>query len=358
MKIIIFAGGTGKRFWPASRKKSPKQFLPIISNKPLIKIKYEYLRLGFKPEDIFVSTGIQYKKEVTKILDELPKDNFIFEPEMRDTGAAVTLAISYVSKKFPKEVISTQWSDHLIKKPKVFIKALKETEKYILKDRAKYILIGVPARFPSPHRGYIKVRNELEKINKDISLRKFIAFKEKPDLELAKEYIKSKNYAWNPGYWSMKGIDYLNIVKKTAPDIYNVCQEIVNNNFSEDSLDKFKTLEKIAADYIFAEHLKLKDTLVTLSDMGWSDVGEWIAFKEAFESNNNSNVSIGNTFDYNSSDTLIYNQEKEKLVATIGLKGFVVVNTKDVLAIFHKDDNTKIKEFLNKLEENDLSKYL
>ncbi len=358
MKIIIFAGGTGKRFWPASRKSSPKQFLPIINNSPLIKIKYEYLRLGFKPEDIFVSTGIQYKKEVTTILNELPEQNFIFEPEMRDTGPAVTLAISYVSKRFPTEVISTQWSDHLIKKPKVFIKALRESEKYILNNRAKYILIGVPARFPSPHRGYIKFGNEIEKINKDISLKKFIAFKEKPDLELAKVYIKSKNYAWNPGYWSMKGVDYLNIVKKSSPEIYNVCQEIVNSEFNINSLNKFKTLEKIAADYIFAENLKVKDTLVTLSDMGWSDVGEWIAFKEAFESSNNSNVSIGNSFDYESHDTLIYNQENEKLIATIGLKGFVVVNTKDVLAIFHKDDNTKIKEFLNKLEENDLSKYL
>src|SRR5690554_1234023 len=114
MKIILFAGGTGKRFWPVSRVKSPKQFLAIIEDKPLLRIRYDLLREAFPASDIFVSLGQQYRHEVEQIIPELPKENIIAEPMMRDTGPAVGLAIAYVTKMFPDEVIMTQWTDHHI----------------------------------------------------------------------------------------------------------------------------------------------------------------------------------------------------------------------------------------------------
>lgn len=173
MKIILFAGGTGKRFWPVSRKKSPKQFLPIVNDKPLIRLRFETLILGFNPEDIFISTGVQYEKEVKEILPELPERNFILEPEMRDTGPAVSLAVAYVTKLYPNEVLSIQWTDHLIKKPEVFIDALKQSEKSIQSDN-KVALVTVPARFPSPHLGYINFGNKLQDlIPGELSLVKF-----------------------------------------------------------------------------------------------------------------------------------------------------------------------------------------
>ncbi|WKZ29925.1 MAG: sugar phosphate nucleotidyltransferase [Candidatus Dojkabacteria bacterium] len=352
MKIILFAGGTGKRFWPVSRVKSPKQFLAIIEDKPLLRIRYDLLREAFPASDIFVSLGQQYRHEVEQIIPELPKENIIAEPMMRDTGPAVGLAIAYVTKMFPDEVIMTQWTDHHIKDPIAFITAIKKAEE-VVKQEKKTVFLAVPARFPSPHRGYIHFGKVLDsQYGGQIKLAEFERFVEKPTMEVAKEYIAAGTYGWNPGYWAAFGQDFLKGYKDSAREIYDVVTEMVESDFSEESCEKFSKLEKISADYAYAEYLKPEDARVLLADIGWSDIGEWIALKETLESSPESNVAIGPAKDMGSEDTLIYNTEADKLVVTIGLKGFVVVNTKDVVAIFHKNDNTKLKEFLAQLEKD------
>lgn len=357
MKIIIFAGGTGKRFWPASRKKSPKQFQSVVDDQPLIKLKYNYLRLGFEAKDIFVSTGIQYKNEIETTLNEIPKENFIYEPAMIDTGGAVALATAYVKSKHPDEIISVQWSDHYIKNPDAFAYALAEGEKYA-KSENKTIVVGVPARYPSPNRGYIKFGKELSKISENAILCDFKKFVEKPTVEVAQEYIASKDYAWNPGYFISHPNNILAKYEKFAPEIYKTITEIAENNFSDEALQKYAGLPKIAFDYIFAENLTEDEALVLNVEMGWNDVGEWVSLKEALENSPDENVIKGNVVDMGSKNTLIYNYQDKKLVSTINLKDMVVVNTEDVIAIFHKDDNGALKEYLKQLEEKGYTDYL
>ncbi|OGC51880.1 hypothetical protein A2982_02550 [candidate division WWE3 bacterium RIFCSPLOWO2_01_FULL_39_13] len=359
MKNIIFAGGTGKRFWPASRKNSPKQFQNIVGSKPLIKLKYDYLRLGFKPEDIFVSTGIQYKKEVEEILKELPQSHFIYEPEMRDTGPAVALAVAYVKKHFPNEVVSTQWADHYIKHPKIFIESLKEAEK-IVKSENKTIIIGVKPTFPSPHRGHIKFGKKIKNLNgsdKNV-LCEFIRFVEKPALEVARQYIRAGDYSWNTGYFISTPDLILDKYKKFARTTYGIIKKIYDSDFSAKSLAEFGKANKISFDYAFAENLNPSEAYTINSGMGWYDVGEWISLKEALQHSDSDVVTHGEVIDSNSENCLVYNYEPKKLVATIQLKDMIVVNTRDVIAVFHKDDNPKLKEFLKKLEKKGKSQYL
>lgn len=357
MKIIIFAGGTGKRFWPVSRKNSPKQFLPIVGNKALVRLRYDILLKGFDPKDIYLSTGKIYENEIKEIIPELPAENLILESEMRDTGPAVTLAVTYVQSKFPDEVISIQWSDHLIKDEETFITALNESEQ-VVKEQDKIVFITVPARFPSPHRGYINFDEKIKKINDKIIFKKFIKFVEKPTKEVAVDYIKSGKYGWNPGYWTLKGSTYLEITSRKHSQYVDICKEIVDSGMDSEVMKKFVTLEKISADYAFAEFVESDEAVALLTDVGWSDVGEWIAFKEALEESSEANVEKGNVYNFGSKDTLVYNTEEGKIITTIGLDGMIVVNTPDVIAVFHKDDNTKIKEFLKKFEEDGFGRYL
>lgn len=358
MKIIIFAGGSGKRFWPSSRKNAPKQFLNVTGDKPLVRVAFERLLTGFSSNDIFLSTGRKFEKEVKQIFPDLPEGNIIFEPDMRDTGPAVTLAVSYVAAKFPDEIIATIWSDHIIKDVPTFIENLKEGEA-LAKETGKMLFITVPARFASVHRGYIQFGEEFKQLNNpNIKCLAFKQFEEKPSQEVADQYLRSKKYGWNPGYWIFKGENYLKKVSETNNEIYSVCKEVVENNFSQESIAKFSKLEKIAADYIFAEKVFASEALVLLTEMGWSDVGEWIALKEALAEKPEDNVIKGNVMDMGSNDSILYNYEDDKLLATIGLEGFVVVNTKDVIAIFKKEDNAKLKDYLKKFEGNDLEKYL
>lgn len=359
MKIIIFAGGTGKRFWPLSRSNTPKQFLEILGEKPMVRMTVDRLQTEFSINDIFLSTGKKYTDEVKVMLPDLPAENYIFEPEMRDTGPAVTLAVSYVTKLFPNEVLACIWSDHLIKDVPTFVQALKEGEN-LVKEKNKIVFVTVPARFASPHRGYIHFGEEIARsTNEHIKICDFKQFEEKPNEERAQGFIEDGHFGWNPGYWIFKGENYLNKVKDTAPQTYEVCKRIVDSNFDEATIQEFIGLERISADYIFAEKVFASEAAVVFAEFGWSDIGEWISLKEALQESNEANVIKGNIIDLGSKDTLIHNYEESKLVATIGLEGYVVVNTPDVVAIFPKSNNMKLKELLKQFEDNpELAKYL
>jgi mannose-1-phosphate guanylyltransferase len=353
MKIIIFAGGTGKRFWPASRKSAPKQFMGVVNDKPLLRERIDILLEKYKPEDLFVSSGVQYKNELYEMLSDLPKENIILEPEMRDNGAAVTLAVTYVNSKFPEEVICTQWSDHLIKNPEVFHQAIEKAALEAHKQH-KVVFITSPARFPSPFRGYVHFKKENIETGSFGELKPFIGFVEKPSVEVAEKYIESGEYGWNPGYMAFPGKLLLDTVSIDHPAFTRITKAIVDSNFSEESLKQYSELEKIAIDYIFHEKLSAENGLVIYSDFGWSDIGEWMSLKEALEDHEEDLITKGLVKDLGSKDSLIYNYEDGKLVATIGLEGFIVVNTKDVVAIFPKKDNPKLKEFLKGLETEGL----
>jgi mannose-1-phosphate guanylyltransferase len=358
MKIILFAGGSGKRFWPRSRKNAPKQFLNVNGDKPLVREAFERVLKGFPAKDIFLSTGKKFEGEIKQIIPELPAENLILEPDMRDTGPAVTLGVSFVHAKFPDEVIAALWSDHIVKDVDTFVDSLKEAEK-LVKETGKIVFLTVPARFASVHRGYIQFNGEFKKLDHpNIQCLKFKQFEEKPSQEVAEHYVRTKRYGWNPGYWVFDGDSFLKKISQTANECFSVCQEVVKSNFSAGSTAKFSKLEKISADYTFAEKVYPDEALVLLTEMGWSDVGEWIALKEALSEHPEDNVIKGNVMDMDSKDSIIHNYEDGKLLATIGLDGFVVVNTKDVVAIFKKEDNAKLKEYLKKFEGTKLEQYL
>src|SRR5947209_4889710 len=124
MRIIVFAGGVGTRLWPLSRKNSPKQFGKIIGDKSTLQEAVYRLQPTFSPSDIYVATGKRYKDIVIEQLPELPKENFIFEPEMRDVGPAIGLATVLLEKRNPDEPIAIVWSDHLVKNIGMFQKTL------------------------------------------------------------------------------------------------------------------------------------------------------------------------------------------------------------------------------------------
>lgn len=358
MKIIIFAGGSGKRFWPASRKSNPKQFQDVIENKPLIKLKYEYLRLGFKPEDIYLSTGIEYKNEVEHILSELPKENFIYEPSMRDTGPAVLFATEYIYRKFGDVIISLQWADHYIKNPGVFINMLMVGESVVAESN-KSIVVGVPARFATQNRGYIKNGTHIKTFSEACNtiLADFEKFVEKPTIDIAKEYVKSGDYTWNTGYFITKPSLVFEKYKQHSPITFATVKELYDSNSAENK-SKFESLEKISFDYIFAENLDSSDAFVLISEMGWSDVGEWVTLKEALQKEDKDVVIKGNVLDLNSTDSLIYNYDDTKMVSTFDLNGLVIVNTKDAVAIFPKEKSYELKQYIKMLEEKGLQKYL
>src|SRR5258708_6484071 len=163
MRIIIFAGGVGSRLWPLSRKNSPKQFGKIIGEKSTLQKAISRLQPTFKSSDIYIATGKRYRNIVKEQLPEIPAENFIFEPEMRDVGPAIGLTTTLLGKKDLDEPIAIIWSDHLVKHVEKFQKILSAAENAIRNKKSDFIFIAQKPRFANQNIGWIQCGEELKK---------------------------------------------------------------------------------------------------------------------------------------------------------------------------------------------------
>ena len=354
MKICVFCGGSGTRMWPVSRKRNPKQFQPILGNKSLFQATITRLTKGFDIRDIYVVTGKEYKEIVKKQMPNLPSSNLIIEPEMRDTLAAVGYAAAYLKKKFPNEVMAAIWgADHIVKNEKKFITALKLAEK--LAEREKIIVkVDVRPTFPSVHLGYVQIGRQLG-TNSGFKIYEFIKHVEKPDFKTARKYLNSKKYLWNTGYlvWNLTTI--MKLYEKHVPEVYRILK---GSNLDKEISKKYSKIPKTSIDYALFEKLSKNDQIVIDADLGWSDIGAWNILRNELPKNKDNNVISGQHIGLDTKDSLIYNFDKNKIIATIGLQNMIVVDTKDGLLICPADRVQDIKKIIEKLKKERKVKYL
>lgn len=352
MKIVIFAGGVGSRLWPLSRKNTPKQFGNIVGDKSMLQIAVSKLFPDFTWDDIYISTGKDYKDVVKTQLPDLPEDHVIVEPEMRDVGPAVGLVIANFVKEDPNEPLVLLWgSDHLVKKEDVFRQALKVGEGLVREDSNRMIFVGQKPRFASQNLGYIAFGEEIRQED-GIPVNEFLGFKYRPDAELASKFFTDGQHCWNLGYFVTTPIFLWGLFEKFVPDLFGQLKKIsdaVGTPEYERVLGEiYPQVEKIHFDNAILEKMDKKDGLVLSVDIGWSDVGAWEALKEALSESEDENVTKGNVELVDSKDNLVFNYNGQ-LVVGIDLEKMLVVSTEDVLLVCPKDSVPKIKKYVESL---------
>ncbi len=351
MKVVIFAGGVGTRLWPLSRKHTPKQFEKIVGDRSTLQLAVERLYPAFKPSDIYVSTGENYKKIIQKQLPEIPRENFIFEPEQRDVGPAVATALAIVGKNSPQEPVAIVWSDHFVKKERRFREVLSFSEKLVSKNPDRLVFIGQRARFANQNLGWLEFGDQVDSIRgtKVFSFKRLIY---RPTLGEAQKYLESDRYAWNPGYFVTTPKFILDSYKKLAPSIWRGVIKIQasfgKDNFNSVMRQEYPKLEKISFDNAILEKLPTDNVLVIAADLGWSDVGAWEALKEALQIKSTENVERGKVLLTDSKDNLVFNFT-DQLAVGIDLEGMIVINTDDVVLICHKNSIPKVKKLVESL---------
>lgn len=352
MKVIIFAGGVGTRLWPLSRKNTPKQFEKIIGDKSTLQLAFERLTPDFKPEDIYISTGKKYEETVRNHLPQIPPENFIFEPEMRDVGPAVGVAMGIVGKENPNSPVAIIWSDHFMKKERRFREVLNFAKDLVEKNTDSLIFIGQRARFANQNLGWIEFGDEVSEV-RGTKIFKFKKLIYRPSLEDAEKFLESQTYAWNPGYFVTTPKFLLSQYKKFSPKLWEgivrIQESLGTNEYEKVLNETYPTFEKISFDNAILEKIDSKYVFVIAADLGWSDVGAWEALKEALSEKSDENVTRGKILLEESTDNLIFNYT-DQLVVGIDLSKMIIINTDDVLLVCSKDSVPKIKKLVESLK--------
>jgi len=346
MKIIIFAGGVGTRLWPLSRENSPKQFDKMFFGKSTLQLAIERVAPAFGISNIFIQTLEKYKPVVMEQIPELPPENIIIEPDRRNLGPAVCLSMIKLNSLGYDGAVSLLWADHLMDKVGEFVSALRAGNNLIEKKSNRFIFLAERPRFANNNLGWIKVGEEIGSSD-GCNFYEFKGWKYKPSVEECDHMYRSGEFFWNPGYFITSIKFLIETYQKLAPDIFRF---VSSGHYSQ--------AESIHFDKAIIEKVDLSDAIVIKTNMGWSDPGTLYALKEALEETKHANVTSGLVSIMETSDCLIYNIEDKKLVATIGLKGMVIVNTTDALIVVPKDDVIKITKLINQLKEEGRQKYL
>lgn len=352
------AGGKGTRLWPLSREEKPKQFQKLVSENTLLQETFLRLKEKVSIDDIYISTNEKYTEEVREELPEISKKNIIGEPASRDTASCIALACAVIGKKFPKDILAVLPSDHLIKKGKNLISALKIAEDFLKKFPEYLLTLGVIPTSPETGFGYIQKDRVLfqDKENSIYTVKRFV---EKPDLRSAQKFISIKEYFWNAGIYVGMIENLIEQFKNYIPDTYrriNKIQEVVGtNNFNDVLKKEYCKMDKISFDYGISENVKKLGVIPV--DLGWSDIGSWSALKKALIKKDYKHLIKAEHLDVGSKDLLVFGSPK-KLIATVGLKGLIIVDTPDVILICDKSQSQDVRKIVKMLEKTNGKKHL
>ncbi len=360
MRIVIFAGGSGRRLWPISRQSSPKQFEPIVGEASTLQLAAGRVAPLYGHENIYVATNERYGEIVSRQLPDLPPGNIIFEPARRDLGPAVGLAMAHLARGNEDEPVAILWSDNYIENVPAFTGLLAVAERLINDSRAEIIFMGETPRFPNENLGWIGIGPQAGSVG-DTPYYDFESLTYRPPLELCRRIFEQGTHVWNTGFFVTTPAYVRRVYRRFSPDMWRQLAEVeraIGTPDYEATLARvYPGMEAVSFDDAILTHLDPRDALVLHSEMGWSDPGTLYALKEAINPDPGSNVTKGKVIDTASEDSLIYNYEPGKLVVAIGLEGMIVVNTDNAILVVHKDKIPLVKKVIDDLQDTDLESY-
>lgn len=340
VKIMILAGGSGTRLWPLSRHAYPKQFLKMFDGESLLQKAIHRALALTKGDDILIISNkayeFQVKNHVRNVAPEVLQ-NIVLEPEPRNTAPAIALGMTYIRERMngnPDEMILVMPSDHLIDPLPVFRSAVLNAEKAA--GIGMLVTFGIkPGR---PETGYGYVQRSEERVGETWRVKRFV---EKPDLKTAETYLKSEDYLWNSGMFAFTMATMSAAFEVFMPELADSMGKGL-----ETFLLSFGNLPAGSIDYGVME--KSDNVVVVPADFQWSDVGSWDSFYDVLGKDAASNVVSGNVLPVDTENCLILGGKR--LIATVGLKNLLVVETADAVLIAGKGETQKVKTIVETLK--------
>lgn len=349
---VILAGGVGKRFWPLSRKKHPKQLLDIVGSKSMVNLTIDRLLRLSDLNHIYILTNREQAKMILAQNTKLKEENFIIEPSGKSTAPAIGLAAYHLLHKDPKAIMGLFPADHLITDIDNFTQSV-ESAIEAAKAQDSLFTFGIKPNYPATGYGYIQVDKDIEYTATTLPYNTQIfnskTFAEKPDANTAKLFLKSGEFFWNSGMFIWQAQAIINKIARFLPETGSILKEI-GDSIGTDKYErvinkKWKLIKAISIDYGVLE--QSSRIYVVKADFDWNDVGSWDTVYKIEDKDKSKNVFRSKGLLLRSSGNYIYS--KNLKIFALGVKNLVVVESEGSLLILPRSESENIKEIVDSL---------
>lgn len=339
--LIIMAGGVGSRFWPMSTPEMPKQFIDVLGiGKSMLQMTVERFMGVIPIENVWVVTSKKYKDIVSEQIPGIQSEQILLEPCMRNTAPCIAYVTYKIKKRYSEANLVFSPADHIVLDLERFKNVIRESLKFTEKSDA-IVTLGMQPNRPETGYGYIKG------IPSSDTILKVEAFKEKPNLEVAKEYIADGSYYWNAGIFIWNVETVISEFKALVPDLaskFSSLTDVYYTSAEQEVINReFPDCNAISIDYAVME--KSRDTYVYPASFGWSDLGTWGSLYSHLSKDLDGNAIVGNAVTMVDSKNCIVHTPEERKVIIQGLDNYIVAESKDTLLICKMEDEQQIKEW-------------
>lgn len=342
LHVCIMAGGSGERFWPLSRKTTPKHLLKLFSDHTLVEETVLRVATLVPPERILILTNQAQLENTRANVPSLPPERIVAEPAKRDTAPACALGTAIARAADPNAVVVLLPADHIIKDAATFARQLREAAE-AAETTGALVTFGIRPTFPATGFGYLKLGEPLERTGATTSFYRVESFVEKPDLDTAKHYLAQGDYAWNGGMFAWKADTFLKEARRHAPALATFIEGFPTDTAAQGAYLKehFPELPKISVDYAIMEKAE-EDVICARAAFDWDDVGTWTALPTHLGEDEHGNTKRGSVVVHDARNNIVFGDKR--LVALCGVENLVVVETADAILVCTREAAEHIKK--------------
>jgi mannose-1-phosphate guanylyltransferase len=359
LHAIVMAGGSGTRFWPASRAGLPKQLLPLAGDRTLLEDTVARLDGLAPPDRTMIVTSARLLDAVRRQAPQLPEAGLVGEPCKRDTAPCIGLAALLVSRHDPDATMAVMPSDHVIRPAADFRRAILQAAAMVDRAPGRLVTFGVRPTYPAESFGYIQQGEPLPVGPDEAPAHEVARFKEKPPASVAAEYVAAGNYLWNAGIFVWKAATILAALEQRQPECLAHLRRIAAAWEGPDRdrvfAEEFAAIKGISIDYAVLEHAR--DVAVIEAPFGWDDLGGWSAVARQRGSDAAGNTAVGRHLGIDSVRTIVH-ADGDHLIVTLGLEDMLVVHTADATLVANRTHEEAVRKVVAELESRGWKEYL
>ncbi|MBI4868725.1 MAG: mannose-1-phosphate guanylyltransferase [Candidatus Wallbacteria bacterium] len=353
---VVMAGGSGTRFWPASRAAFPKQLISLTGRTSLLQATVQRLEGVLPSENVYIVTSESHSQALRGQVPQIPEENILVEPVGRNTAPCVGLAALHIRRREPEAAMICLPADHVVKDVAAWKELLRAAHQQV-RARGRVVTFGIPPTRPETGFGYIRFGPQIA-TEGTLPVHSVEAFTEKPNLETAKAFLQAGNCYWNSGLVAWRADTCLDLTRRHLPTIMDGLEDIDRAlgtpRYAQSLAQVYPRLPGISLDYGILE--KTEGIAGIPASMGWSDVGSWSALPEVLPADDTGNVAVGTHVGIDTRDCVTY--APGRMLATIGVSDLIVVATGDAVLVCHKDRAQDVKRLVERLDKEGQGGYL